>query len=253
MKKSLLAYHELVLNIYDEILNDSLNAEAFAKAGKEIAARLSKDQLVYLVGPGGHSNMSAEECLCRAGMPVQLSPMIDGTSLLHGTTKTRFLQRSVGYAKGLLEAYDIKAGDVLILINAYGINCMTIDMAIESKKKGIFTIGICSKSFGRRLPADHPARHPNGKNLEDLCDIVIDSKMPYGDAAIEIPGADQRVGPTSTLCNIFVINLLMLQAVEEMIGMGCNPKIWRSINLPGGDEFNKEYFAEYGQRIRYLL
>ena len=77
--------------------------------------------------------------------------------------------------------------------------------------------------------------------------------MPYGDAVVQIEGAEQQAGPTSTLCNVFAINLLMLSAVEELIGMGKKPDLWRSINLPGGDEYNKNYFRDYGQRIRYLL
>ena len=54
---------------------------------------------------------------------------IDATNLLHGTTKTRFLQRSGAYAAGLLEEYDIKAGDLLVVVNAYGINYLCVELA----------------------------------------------------------------------------------------------------------------------------
>jgi uncharacterized phosphosugar-binding protein len=45
----------------------------------------------------------------------------------------------------------------------------------------------------------------------------------------------------------------MMLAVEKLLEMGVKPKIWRSINMPNGDEFNTSYFKDYGQRIRYLL
>jgi len=253
VKKSLKDYHKIISDTLDAIIGDSGNESALISAARLIANNVAKDRLVYLVGPGGHSNMTTEECLCRAGMIVQLDPMIDATNLLHGTTKTRFLQRSGGYAKGLLEEYNVQEGDVIIVINAYGINYLTIDMAIQARKLGLHVIGIGSHSFAKVIPAAHPARHPNGKNLEDVVDVFIDSKMPYGDAVIDIVGSDQKVGPTSTMCNIFTINLLMMQVVEELLEMGVSPKIWRSINLPNGDEFNASYFREYGQRIRYLL
>jgi len=253
MRKSMHEYYNVISDVYRRITEDPKNEAAFQAAGKAIAEKLKNDELVYLAGPGGHSNMTTEECLCRAGMPVQLSPMIDVTNLIFGTTKTRFLQRSGKYAEGIMEQYDIKAGDVFILINAYGINFLSIDLVLKAKERGATVIGISSSEFGRLIPKDHPARHPSGANLEDIVDIFIDCKMPFGDAIIDIEGADQKAGPTSTLCNIFTINLLMLSAVEELIDMGVKPELWRSINLPNGDEFNKNYFHDYGQRIKYLL
>ena len=252
MRNSLKQFHQIVNQIYDNIINAPENQDAFEKAAELMARTVENGRLIYLCGPGGHSNMHTEECLCRAGMLVQLSPMIDTTSLLHGTTKTRFLQRSGGYAKGLLEEYDVRENDVIIVINAYGINFLTIDMAIEAKKKGLHVIGITSREFGKIISGDHPARHTNRKNLEDVCDILIDCKMPEGDAVIDIKGCEQKVGPTSTLCNVFTIHLLMLETVE-LLAEKTNPKIWRSINMPGGDAYNASFFKEYGQRIKFLL
>lgn len=253
MRTSMLQYHTLITGINEAIMGDADNDRNFRLAGQEIAKRLAEDKLIYLAGPGGHSNMATEECMCRAGMPVQLSPMIDATNLLHGTTKTRFLQRSGKYAAGLLEEYAIGKGDLLIVINAYGINYLSVELAMQARALGATVVGICSTAFGKQVPRDHPARHPSGKNLFEVCDIFLDNKMPYGDAVIEIPGADQLAGPTSTLCNIFTIHQLMLSAVEELIDMGKKPELWRSINLPNGDEYNRNYFRDYGQRIRYLL
>lgn len=253
MRDSQRKYHKQIVTIYQQIMEDEGNQKALSAAAALVADAVCDDRLVYLSGPGGHSNMSTEECLCRAGMFVQLSPMIDGTSLLHGTTKTRYLQRAAGYAKGLLEEYGVQEGDVLIVVNAYGINYMTVDMAMEAKKAGLHVIGIGSRSFAAAIAREHPARHANGKNLEDVCDIFIDCKMPLGDAVIAVEGCEQDVGPTSTLCNIFTIHLLMLEAVECVVEQGVTPKIWRSINMPGGDAYNVSYFKEYGQRIKFLL
>ena len=160
MRESMLQYHQIIAQVHSDIMNDPANDSAFQAAGKAIAARLAGGRLIYLVGPGGHSNMATEECMCRAGMPVQLSPMLDATNLLHGTTKTRFLQRSGKYAAGLLEEYDIKSGDLLVVVNAYGINFLCVELALRARELGATVIGICSTEFGRRIPPDYPARHP---------------------------------------------------------------------------------------------
>lgn len=253
MRDSLKSYWKTVSELVDEIACEKHNEEAFSKAAELIADRLSKDELVYLVGPGGHSNMTTEETLCRAGLPVQLSPMIDCTNLIFGTTKTRFLQRSGNYAKGLLEQYYIKGGDVLIVVNSYGINYLCVDLALEARKLGAKVIAITSTKHCSQIEAGHPARHPSGQNLKDVVDVYLDSKMPFGDVTTEVSGVDQLLGPVSTIGNVFTMNMLMMEAVERLVEKGVSPKIWRSINLPGGDEYNKTYFHDYGDRIKYLL
>lgn len=253
MRDSMRKYYETMQGIYDAIISDPANEEAFKLAGKAIAEKLNKDELVYLVGPGGHSNMSTEETLCRAGMPVQLAPMIDVTNLMFGTTKTRFLQRSSKYAEGVLDQYYLKKGDVLVVINAYGINTLCIDLAVKARERGVTVIGISSSLHADKIPKDHPARHPTAMNLQDAVDIFIDCKMPFGDATTEVSGADQYMGPTSTLCNVFCVDMMMISAVEELVEIGGKPEIWRSINVPGGDEYNAAYFRNYGNRIKYLL
>lgn len=253
MRKSMISYYQNMQELFTSIVEDENNEAAFKAAGRIIAEKLKEDELVYLIGPGGHSNMTTEETLCRAGMPVQLAPIIDATNLIFGTTKTRMLQRTGKYAEGVLEQYYIGKGDVLIVINSYGINYLCVDIAIKAKERGATVIGITSTEHCKNIDSNHPARHPSGKNLCDVVDVFINCKMPYGDAVTEVDGAPQTMGPTSTLTNVFCINLLMMSAVEELIEIGGKPEIWRSINVPGGDEYNAEYFRNYGKRIKYLL
>ena len=70
MRESMLQYHQTITRSYSAIMDDPANDRALRVAGKAIAERLAGDRLIYLVGPGGHSNMATEECMCRAGMPV---------------------------------------------------------------------------------------------------------------------------------------------------------------------------------------
>ena len=68
MRKSMHEYYRVISEVYSKIMEDPKNEEAFRAAGKAIAEKLKNDELVYLAGPGGHSNMTTEECLCRAGI-----------------------------------------------------------------------------------------------------------------------------------------------------------------------------------------
>jgi uncharacterized phosphosugar-binding protein len=115
-------YQNIIIDAFNKITDDENNKSAIEKGAELIAESVAKDELIYIVGPGGHSNMIGEESLCRTGMLVGLNPMLDATNLIFGTSKTRMLQRHPQYAASLLDEYYIERGNVLIIVNAYGIN-----------------------------------------------------------------------------------------------------------------------------------
>lgn len=227
--------------------------ESIDKAADVLAKALAEDRLIHVIGPGGHSNMAVEETFWRAGGLAAINAILDpGTNLIHGAGRSSTIERTPGYAKSVLNAYGVKPGDPLIIVNAYGINSMTIDCALECKQRGITSIAITSTSFADQVPADAPARHPSGKNLYQLADIFINNHMPYGDAIVSIEGIPQKLGPTSTFANVFTINLLILRTVERAVELGIKPAIWTSGNLPKGDTLNKDYMEKYGPRVKLL-
>ena len=99
---------------------------------------------------------------------------------------------------------------------------------------------------------DHPARHPSKANLHALVDIAIDNKVPVGDAVIEVPGVDSRIGSVSTFANAFVLNCLVIETVSRLKREGIDPPIWRSNNAPGGDAANARFIARFHDRVRKL-
>ncbi|MDC7246125.1 MAG: sugar isomerase domain-containing protein [Sphaerochaetaceae bacterium] len=252
MNKELSFYKETTTDIFNKIINDNPQLE---DAAKVIAREIGRGGLIHVIGPGGHSNMAAEEVLWRAGGLVPINAILDaGTNLIHGAKRSNYVERTVGYAKQILDSYQIgkTPKEVIVIVNAYGINPMTIDTVLEAKKRDMISIGITSNSFAQKLSLDHPSRHPSGKNLFEEADYFINCHLPYGDAVVEIDGLDQKTGPTATLCNVFAINALMIEAVKQMVKMNIAPPLWMSANLPGGDEANKEYEQEYMPRIKHL-
>jgi uncharacterized phosphosugar-binding protein len=144
------------------------------------------------------------------------------------------------------------AGDVLMIVNAYGINAATIDSALFARELGLTSIGVTSVENQRGLPQGHPSRHPSGQDLCDLVDIVVDTKMPLGDAIMAIDGVKEKAGPVSTMVNAFTINSIMLEAIAELARRGIEPPLWRSSNSPGGDEANVGVTERYRNRVPHL-
>ncbi len=250
MSKYTESYKNIVIELFEQI--EKQEQDAIDKAATLLVKTIKKDQLVHVIGPGGHSNMGAYEIFYRAGGLVPVNAILDpGTLVSMGARRSTIIERTLGYGKAVLEAFEVNDG-ALIIVNAYGINTMSIDVALEAHERGIPTIGITSKDFAKKIPPDHPARHPSKKNLFEVVDVHIDCHMPFGDAVISIDGLPQKVAPVSTLVNSFSLNLLVIRTVEKLVGQGVTPPIWTSANVPGGDEANKNYIERYKGRIRLL-
>jgi uncharacterized phosphosugar-binding protein len=245
------SYYNGVLDTIQQIRRDE--TPKIQEAGRVIGASLAKGRLLHVFGTGGHSYIAGEEIFFRAGSLVPVSPILDpGVSLAFGAIRTTKIERTVGYAKGVLDTYPLQAGDVLIIANANGINSVTIDAALEAKKRGLTVVAVTSPGCSKGIPAGHPARHPSNKDLWELADIYIDNKTPTGEALVTIEGCDQKVGPASTIANAFILHSVVVAAVSHMVSLGVKPPVWKSANAPGGDEQNRGYFAEYTGRIKHL-
>jgi uncharacterized phosphosugar-binding protein len=245
-------YKNTITEIMDKILG---GIELIQRASRVVAESIAKEEPVHIIGPGGHSNMAAEEVLWRAGGLAPINAILDpGTNLIHGAKRSNVIERTPGYAVKVLDAYRVgrKPGEVIVIANAYGVNAMCIDTVLEAKKRKMVTIGITSRSFADVLSKDHPSRHPSGKNLYQEVDYFLNCHLPYGDAVVEIKGCLQKTGPTSTFCNAFTINVLMVETVKRLVEMGVQPPLWMSANLPGGDEANRSLEDKYIPRIKHL-
>lgn len=237
----------LIQRIHDE------EKEAIARAARLLADHIKQDKIVYVYGPGGHSNLGSQEIFYRAGGLIHVSAILDeGTLISGGALRSTALERTPGYARIVLDDYGLKADDLLIIVNAYGINSATIDTALEARRRGIKTIGVTSVEHSGKTPADHVARHPSKKNLYELVDIALDCKVPLGDAVVELAGLKQKVAPISTIANAFVLHSLTSTAIELLLEENIVPPVWISGNVAGGDEFNAPFLERMKGRIKKM-
>ena len=246
------SYKEQIFGILDRISGEE---QSITAAAEIVAEAIMADKVINVVGPGGHSNIPVEEVTWRAGALVPMNGMLDaGTNLMMGGKRSNCYERLAGYAEGMFNAYELgnTPDEVIIICNAYGINSMTIDCALEAKKRGMKSIGITGESYCRAVPHGHPARHPSGQSLCDLVDVYVNSHMPYGDSVVQVEGVAAKMGPTSTFCNVFAIHSVMICAAEIMAKRGYAPPVWTSGNLPEGDDLNREYEKRYKGRLRHL-
>lgn len=227
--------------------------EPMATAAEKLAGHIARDRLVHVFGPGGHSNLASQEIFFRAGGLMHVSAILDeGTLLSNGALRSMAIERTPGYGRVVIADRELGAEDMLILVNAYGINAALIDAALEARRRGVFLIGISSRLHAESTAPEHPARHPSKQNLHDIVDIAIDTKVPVGDAVIRVEGLGEPVAAISTFANAFALNTLVIRTVARLMAMGVEPPVWRSGNAPDGDEANARFLARFRHRVRAL-
>ncbi len=226
---------------------------ALDQAAARVADQIAADKLVHIYGPGGHSNLSAQEIFFRAGGLMHMSAILDeGTLINNGALRSMAVERTPGYGKIVIEDSGIGEGDLLILVNAYGINAALIDATLEAKRRGVFLIGVSSRRHADETAPDHPARHPTKQNLHDVVDIAVDCKVPIGDAVVSVPGMEEPLGAISTYANAFTLNCIVLRTIALLVDRGITPPVWRSGNAPGGDEANNRFIGKFRHRVKAL-
>jgi len=148
-----------------------------------------------------------------------------------------------------LAAYALKAsgalpGDVLILGSVSGRSLAVVDLALEAKKLGITNIVVTSMSYSTQVSSDHPS----GKRLFELGDIVLDNCAPAAEAMLEIPDQEARFAAASGISASFILWSVTAVVIEEMLALGLEPGILKSLNYPGGREFNTGVYQRYQEK-----
>lgn len=215
--------------------------------------QIKRDRLIHVFGVSGHSVIGSEEFFWRAGGLCHISPLFDLSLMLSGGgMKSTQLERVPGVGDKVVASSGMEEGDLLVITSIYGMNAATIDAALEAKKRGWKTIAITSKEHARQTPADFTARHPSGKNLADLVDVVIDNHVPHGDTIIDVPGLAQSVGAVSTMLVSACVQWLVIETARRGTEAGLEVPVWQSANTVGGDERNKRYFDRFLSRVKAL-
>ncbi len=244
-------YFETVTALMRRILEEE--SRPLDRAADKLADQIAADRLIHIFGPGGHSNLATQEVFFRAGGLMHMSAILDeGTLLSNGALRSMAIERLPGYGRIVISDRRLGETDLLILANAYGINAALIDAALEAKRRGVFVIGFSSREHASNTAADHPARHPTKQNLHDIVDIAVDTKVPIGDALVQVPGMGDPIAAVSTFANAFALNSLVIRTVARLVERDIEPPVWRSGNAPGGDEANARFIARFRDRVRAL-
>jgi uncharacterized phosphosugar-binding protein len=239
-------YRDQVVSIVDRLLAEQ--ASAFDATRDAVATALAADRLVYVAG-SGHSHLLAEEVFYRAGGIAAAQAILDPDLMLHlGAERSTLLEREDGRAERILADYPVGKGDVVFIASNSGRNAYPIEMALACKARGATTVALTSLNHARAATS----RHRSGRLLYEVTDLVLDNGGEYGDAALPVGDGGIRMGPTSTIVGVFILNAVLAEAVDQLARNGIAVDVYQSANMQGADAAAQEMIRRWQSRIRGL-
>ena len=197
----------------------------------------------------GHSEAFAMEIAGRAGGLIPTNRIALRDIVLHGERSadvlTGSLEREPWVVDELMAVSPVTENDVFVIASNSGVNGSIVGVALWAKEHGHKVIAVTSLEHTARVEP----KHPSGKRLSEIADVVIDNLAPYGDSTLQVTDTISA-GAISSITAAFIAQLLTLGVARTLAEAGEVPPMYISANIPGGDEHNSALEARYLDRLR---
>jgi uncharacterized phosphosugar-binding protein len=218
------------------------------RAADLLAPRLFDGGVVHVFGTG-HSRAFAMELSSRAGGLVPFHAMALDDLATKGSRPMEdvldpALERDPAVARELLGLHDVRPEDAFVVVSNSGRNGSTVEMAMAAGERGLPVVAVTSLDHTRVVTS----RHPSGKRLFEVADVVIDNAAPLGDAVLEL-GGGARVCALSSITGAVIAQALTAEIARRYIDAGRVPPVLLSANVDGADERNAMLREPYEGRI----
>ncbi|MFL5624694.1 MAG: sugar isomerase domain-containing protein [Ktedonobacteraceae bacterium] len=223
--------------------------DAIRQTGKLFADCLEKDGVIQAYGTG-HSRAFAMELAGRAGglVPVNRIDLEDLALRANWPlerVKSPEIERDLEAGQTILSCYRIEPQDVFIIASNSGVNVAIVEVALSAKQHGHKLVAVTALEHSQQVAS----RHPSGKKLYELADIVIDNCGPFGDALLEMPGGRGKACSISSVSGALIGQMITAETIGNLIARGIEPPIFLSANIPGGIEHGQQLRQHYADRI----
>lgn len=228
--------------------------ENIRQAAEVMADSIEAGRWVHTFGCG-HATIPIEEMYPRIGGFVGFHPIIELPLTFFtritgemGVHQFLFLERVEGYGVEIMKGYSFDKRDTMWLFSHSGINNVNIDVAIESKKRGmkVIAFGSAAEAQGKQ------SRHSSGKTIFDVADLVVDTCAPLGDSSVPLKNHQDKVGPVSTMAFVTCVWMTVTTVAEILADRGVKLFIHPSHNVAGDTTARQrveDALAEYKRRV----
>jgi uncharacterized phosphosugar-binding protein len=235
---------------YGDLVRDHLasverhNTEALDHVADLLLSCVRADGLVLTAG-AGHSIAAIAETFYRAGGLACVRPLYHPDVFpLHGAKRSTAAERRSGLADTVFQHLPANHNDVLVVFSTSGVNPYPVELAMAARKADISVVAVTSR------PANAVAPARAASTVAANATIILDTLVPPGDAGY--PADHPATAALSTMANSFLWNLVLARLFDKATSAAVDLPLWRSSNVPGGDDANATLFRRYAERIPEL-
>jgi uncharacterized phosphosugar-binding protein len=238
-------YINALQRMLDRIATEQIGP--IAGAADIVAEAIAAGGVLQIFG-SGHSHMIAEEAFYRAGGLAPVNPILDERLIfLEGAVESTEAERRPGYAENVLKREHIGPNDAALIISNSGRNAAPIEVALQMKERKLKVIAITNLQQSR----ESTSRHASRLRLFEIADLVIDNCTAAGDALLEISGSPHKLGPSSTVAGVAIVNCIMVETAVRLQKLGLPVPVLLSSNVEGNsDQTMAEALSPWTSKIR---
>lgn len=221
------------------------NAGTLDRVAALMLGVVERDGLIYTSGTG-HSIALVLESFYRAGGLACVQPLYHVSLLpLHGGLESTLCEHTTGLAELIVAHHQPGPDDLAFVFSNSGVNAVPVEVADALRVHGTPVVGVLSLTHLRaaRPQLDH--------TLADVADHMLDTLVPYGDAAYPV-GEGVSTAGLSSITGVFLWNLLLARLADLAARARVVLPVWTSSNVEGGAERNRALFATYQRRVPEL-
>ncbi|RGR76723.1 sugar isomerase domain-containing protein [Holdemania filiformis] len=241
-------FYEEMMKVVDVL--EGKEMDNIRKASEVCAETIAQGGVVHVFG-SGHSVGFGMELAGRPGSLVPFHTIVTSDFVLHGKVSLaefkdpdNIFERRADIADRLYDLYDIRPQDSFIIISNSGINGVVIDFAIKAKQEGHKVIVVTSWQH----TSAEASRHPSGKKLYEMGDVVIDNCGPQGDALIET-GKIEKICSISSITGAFIAQSITTETCRLLSERGVELPLLLSEDSEENRKHNAELRQKYAGRI----
>ena len=241
-------FYEEMMKVVDVL--EGKEKDNIRKASEVCADTIAQGGVVHVFG-SGHSVGFGMELAGRPGSLVPFHTIVTSDFVLHGKVSLaefkdpdNIFERRADIADRLYDLYDIRPQDSFIIISNSGINGVVIDFAIKAKQEGHKVIVVTSWQH----TSAEASRHPSGKKLYEMGDVVIDNCGPQGDALIET-GKIEKICSISSITGAFIAQSITTETCRLLSERGVELPLLLSEDSEENRKHNAELRQKYAGRI----
>lgn len=240
-------YLDRVRQLLDEIERTEL--PKIEQAGQLIADCLA-DGGAFFITQIGHGTMPellhrGGGLVCLRGFHPTWNVPADVAQCHRGRPREEPLEPTDTMMLAAVKASELRPGDCVLVGSVSGRTSWAVSLALALKACGATVIALVALDYA----AEVQSAHPSGKLLNEVADLVIDMRVPFGDGSLDVEGLEAPALPLSGVSQATICWAVCGAVIDRMLEKGLTPGVYMSANREGGPEFNKgleQQFNEVG-------